>query len=214
MNISLRQSVISAATLAVLLVAGCAQSAVNTPASSQPEATPQASAPPEVVPAKAAFWPMYTAAHQWASDVVVLRVTAKQLPGYKNQAGKAGMWEAVFASASQGKYRTYTYSIATVAPDIFKGVVAGLAMPWGGITRDSMPIDVSSFTVDSDAAYQAAAGDAADWLKKNPTRPLTAFEMGNTYKFQKPVWYVMWGDKKSGFATFVDASSGKVLRHG
>jgi hypothetical protein len=74
-----------------------------------------------------------------------------------------------------------------------------------------MPIDLTLFNVDSDAAYTAAVAAAADWLKNNPGKGLSAFEIGDTYKFQVPVWYVMWGTKALGYATIVDASTGKVL---
>ena len=68
------------------------------------------------------------------------------------------------------------------------------------------------FNVDSDAAYQAAAADGAAWLKKNPDKKLSSFQLGNTYRFQAPIWYLMWGDKKSGYVAFVDATSGKVVK--
>ncbi|MGB6156681.1 MAG: hypothetical protein WBH45_00240, partial [Acidobacteriaceae bacterium] len=171
----------------------------------------QPAAAPEPFTAKTAFWVMYKAAHNWAPDAEPIRVTAKEVPGFKNDAGKAAMWEAVFASPSLHQYETFTDSIADAPPDIYKGVVAGLAQPWGGATRDAMPIDVTSFNVDSDAAYTAAAAAAADWLKNNPGKPLSAFEVGDTSKFQVPVWYVMWGTKTAGYATIVDASTGKVL---
>jgi hypothetical protein len=156
---------------------------------------------------------MYKSAHAWASDLEVIKLTPKDVPGFNNSAGKAAMWEASFGSPSMHKYRVDTYSIATVLPDIHKGPVDGLQMPWAGATRDAMPVDLSSFNVDSDAAYQAAAADAAEWLKKNPDKKLTAIELGNAYKLQAPVWYIMWGDKKSGYVAFVDANTGKVLKH-
>ena len=43
---------------------------------------------------------MYKTAHAWASDAEPIRVTMKDVPGYKNEDGKAGMWEAVFGSTS------------------------------------------------------------------------------------------------------------------
>jgi hypothetical protein len=194
----------------MLLLAGCASS--NQPAN--PAAAPaQPAAPPEIVTAKTAFWPMYKEAHTWAPDIVVMHLTAKPVPGFQNQGGKAAMWEAVFASPSLRTYRIFTNSIASVPPDVFKGIRAGLAMPWGGATRDATPIDLTLFSVDSDAAFTAASADAAGWLKSNPGKELSAFELGDTSKFQVPVWYVMWGNKTAGYATIVDASSGKVLKH-
>lgn len=211
MSVFSSKRTISVTAVAVLLLAGCGNTTVPPSTGSPSRTVSTPTAPPQVVAAKTAFWPMYTAAHSWASDVELLSITAKQVPGFKNEAGKAAMWEAVFASPSLHQYRTYTYSIATVPPDIYKGAVAGFEQPWGGITRDAMPIDLSLFTVDSDAAYQAASVEAADWLKKNPGKPLSTFAIGDTYKFEVPVWYLMWGNKASGYAAMIDASTGKPL---
>jgi hypothetical protein len=202
---------VAATALAALLLAGCSQSTTKT--ASQPEGAAQPAAAPELITAKTAFWAMYKAAHNWAPDAEMLRVTAREVPGFQNGAGKAAMWEAVFASSSLQKYRTFTDSIVAVPPDIYKGVVAGLAQPWAGVTRDVMPIDATLFNVDSDVAYTAAAADAADWLKKNPGKDLSTIAVGESYKFQGPVWYVMWGTKDAGYAVFIDAGTGKLLKH-
>ncbi len=156
---------------------------------------------------------MYTSAVKWAPDVVLLSINPKDVPGFTNAEGKAAMWEAAFASPSLHKYRVDDYAIVSVLPSIHKGGTAGMPMPWGGPSRDVMPVEVSSFSVDSDTAYKAAAADAADWLKKNPDKKLTTIALGNTYKFQMPVWYVLWGDAKTGgYIAYVDATSGKVLK--
>jgi hypothetical protein len=206
--ISLRS--FSMIAFAGVVLAGCSKSdssAPPVPAATQPAAAP------EVITAKTAFWEMYKTAHAWSSDAEPIRITAKEVPGYKNANGKAGMWEAVFGSPSRGSYRTFTYAIADAPPNISKGVAAGLALPWGGATRDAMPIDTSMFTIDSDAAYTAAAADATAVLKKTPNLQVTDFEIGDTYKFQTPVWYILWGTKSAGYAAIVDASTGKVLSH-
>ena len=210
MTMWLRQYAVAVPAFAVLLFAGCSHSS-STPANPSASAA-QPAAPPELVTAKTAFWSMYKGAHSWAPDVVVLSETAKEVPGFKNDAGKAAMWEAVFASSSLHQLRTFTYSIADVPPNIDKGVAEGLEQPWAGATRDAMPIDTTLFNIDSDAAYTAAAADAADWLKKNPGKSLSTFAIFDTWKFQVPFWYVMWGTKDAGYAAFVDASTGKVLR--
>ena len=133
MSAVLKRCAISAMSVAVLLFAGCTDSttpAVN-PAS---DAAKKPAGPAQIVSAKTAFWPMYTAAHKWAPDVEMVRMTAKEVPGYKNEAGKAAMWEAVFGSPTLHKYRVDTYSIATVLPEIHKGVSPGFQMPWSGPT--------------------------------------------------------------------------------
>jgi hypothetical protein len=211
MSAVLKQCAVSAVAVAVLLLAGCSPS-TQPPVSDASKAAKEAVGPPQLVTAKAAFWPMYTSARKWTPDLVTLGILPKEVPGFTNEAGKAAMWEAAFASPSLHQYRRYTYSIVSVPPDIFKGVVAGIRLPWGGATRDVMPLDTGLFNVDSDAAYQAAAADAAAWLKKNPDKKLTAFSLGDTFRFQAPVWYLMWGDKKSGYVAFVDATSGKVVK--
>ncbi len=209
MGTALKQCVVSA--FVVLLLAGCLEKTKTTVSDDSKTARAPAG-PPEPVTAKTAFWLMYTPARHWSTDIVILRVTPKEVPGFKNEDGKAAMWEAMFASPSLHQYRVYSYSIASSPPDIFKGVSAGLRVPWNGVTRDVMPVDLTSFNVDSDAAYQAAAADGAAWLKKNPDKPLSALALGNTFRFQSPVWYLMWGDKKSGYVAYVDANSGKVLK--
>lgn len=210
MSPALKQRALSATAIGVLLLVGCSQSTTPS-AGNESKAANEPAGPPQLVTAKTAFWPMYTSARNWTTDFVILRLTPKDVPGVKNEAGKAAMWQLVLASPSLHQYRVYSYAIAAVPPDIRKGVVAGLRLPWSGATRDAMPIELSSFNVDSDAAYQAGAADAAAWLKKNPdTQP--SLELGNTYRFQAPVWYLVWGDKKSGYVAFVDANTGKVLK--
>jgi hypothetical protein len=198
--------------VAICFLSGCSSSSNSNTPSPQPAATTQAAAAPQIVSGKTAFWEMYKTAHAWASDAEPIRLTMREVPGYKNAAGKAGMWEAVFGSASLGSYRTFTYAIADALPSVSKGVAAGLALPWKGPTRDAMPIDTSMFSVDSDAAYAAAATDAAEILKKQPKLEVTEFEAGDTYKFPAPVWYILWGTQKAGYAALVDASSGKVMK--
>lgn len=206
------RTAVSVLTLAALLSLGCSQSA---PPVATSAGTPAVSAAtvPQIVAAKDPFWAMYKSAHSWAPDVIAIRLSQRDLQGYRNAAGKAGLWEAAFGSPSLRQYRLYTYAVADVPPDIFKGVKAGLPMPWGGESRDAMAVDLTSFNVDSDAAYQAASANAAGWLKSNPGKELTALELGQTYKFAGPVWYSQWGTKGSGYSTLVDANTGKVLNH-
>ena len=197
--------------MAALLLAGCSGSTKPSDSNGS-TATTGPTSPPQLVAAKTAFWPMYKSASAWAPDVVILGLTEKDVPGFTNDAGKAALWEATFGSPNLHKYRVDTYAIATVLPSIHKGAVAGLALPWTGATRDAMPVDLTSFNTDSDAAYAAAAADAADWLKKNSDKKLSSITLGNAFKFHTPVWAVMWGDKKSGYIAYVDANSGKVLK--
>jgi hypothetical protein len=196
-----------------MIVLSACSDAPKPAATTEAEAKKEPAAPVAPVPAKTAFWPMYMSARSWATDFSTLRIESKDVPGFKNADGKAAMWAATFASPSHSEFRTYTYSIAAVPPDIYKGVVVGGGMPWSGPSRNAMPIQSGDISVDSDAAYQTAAADADAWLKKNPDKKLTTLQLVNEFRFQAPVWYFMWGDKKMGYAAFVNASTGKLLKH-
>lgn len=211
MNAVRKPSAVSIMAVTVLLLAGCTQSP-KTPVNDTSAAATKPAGPPQLVTAQTAFGILYKSALAWTPDVVMLKLAAKEVPGFKNEDGKAAMWEATFASPSLHRYRVDTYSIATVLPGIHKGGAAGLPLPWGGVTRDTMPIDPSSFSVDSDAAYTTAAADAAAWLKKNPDKTLSSLVLGNVFKLHALVWYVMWGTEKSGYVAIVDANTGKVLK--
>jgi hypothetical protein len=207
----LRHRAVSAMAVSLLLLAGCSQA--NKPAApGSAAANAPTTAAPQLVTAQTAFAPMYKSARAWSPDVEMLTLRPKEVPGFKEDAGKAAMWEASFASKLHHQYRIYTYSIATVPPEIHKGVGAGFPLAWAGETRSVMPVDLALFTVDSDAAFKAASAEAAAWLAKNPNKELSSLDLGSTFKFQAPVWYVTWGDTKSGYVAFIDATSGKVYK--
>jgi hypothetical protein len=210
MNTFPKQCLITAASAVVFLFSSCSPSPKSA-ASDTAEKAAEPAGPPQPVTAKTAFWPMYMAARGWATDLVALKVDAKDVPGVKNESGKAAIWEATFASPSQHAYRVYSYAIAAYPPDIYKGVTSGQTMSWGGPTQAVMPVQLSEFGTDSDAAYTAAVTEADAWLKKNPTKVLTSFELGDAVKFGGPVWVLTWGDGKSGYRAFVNASTGKVV---
>jgi hypothetical protein len=155
---------------------------------------------------------MYSSAYKWAHDVVLLRLAPKEMQEVEKTGGKVMQWEATFASPSQHTYHVYSYAVAARPPDIYRGVTVGSGVPWAGITHDVMPIQSSQFQVDSDAAYTAAAADAEAWRKKNPGVKLSSFQLGNGESFPSPVWYLLWGDKKSGYIAIVSATTGKMLK--
>lgn len=165
---------------------------------------------PEAVSAKTAFWEMYKMAHTWAADLVPLTVESKNVAGAKAAGGKYVMWTATFGSLKLHQARVFTYSAVTKAPDIRKGVIVGNPLPWPGPTRDAMPFETSDFALDSDAIYNTAFAQASAWAKAHPDKDVS-FSLGNASRFSGPVWYVMWGDSKSGFAVFVNAKSGAVV---
>jgi hypothetical protein len=154
---------------------------------------------------------MYKSARAWSSDIVPLSLESKEIPGIKNADGKAAMWSANFGSPRLHQFRTFSYSIAASKPDIIQGIMVGNTQPWGGPVSDAMTFDPSDLTVDSDAAYQTALAQATAWVHKNPGKG-ASFTLGNASRFPAPVWYVLWGDKKSGYFVYVNAKTGAVVK--
>lgn len=192
--------------LALLVMTACS-------GAPKPEAaTTETAAPTAPVSGKTAFWQMYKQAYSWANDIVALKLESKELPGVKNEGGKAAMWSATFGSAAKHAAVVITYAVAAHAPDISKGIDVGSPFPWGGPTRDVMPFQTSDFMIDSDAAYKTAEAEADAWLKKHPDKEATFLLGNNPTRFSAPVWYIVWGDNKSGYAAFVSAISGSLVK--
>jgi hypothetical protein len=202
----LLKTVVVAAT--ALALAACS-SAPQPAATTAPEATkaPETAGP---VAGKTAFYAIYKPARTWAIDLVALSLSSGELPGFKNEGGKAALWTAVFVSPSLRQARHFTYAIAD-AGAIQKGVTAGVAESWSGATKGVMPFLNGDFVVDSDAAYKTAADKGADWLKDHADKKV-AMTLGSASRFPAPVWYVMWGDAKSEhYAQYVNAASGEMV---
>lgn len=201
-----------ATAIIIFLLSACSETPTSSTSSNGSAVKAGETADSGPVPAIAAYWKMYESAYKWAPDEVLLRLEPKDVTALTTGDGKAGIWQATFASPSKHEYRELIYATAAHPPDIYQGVNVGHAIPWGGVSRDVMPIDKSQFTVDSDAAFNTATDDAKAWLKKNPDKKLSNFQLGNGYSFPAPVWFVMWGDKKVGYVAYVNATTGKVMK--
>lgn len=190
-------------SLAALLLTSCSRESQTTHASTTAAAGTSATAIGPV-PAKTAFWEMYKSAHRWTPDVMPLSVESRTLPGLKNGDGRAEMWSATFGSLSKHEAATFSYAVA-------KGITAGNPVPWSGPAHEALPFDSSDFSIDSDEAYKTALAKAEPWVKAHPGRDVT-LTLGNASRFPAPVWYVLWGDKKSGYAVLVNAKTGAVIK--
>jgi hypothetical protein len=195
------------AILAALVLSACSE-APKTAAKVETDAKKEPAKAPEAITAQRAFYEMYKPARAWATDLLALSMTAGEVPNIKNEEGKAGLWTAIFVSPSRREARTFTYAVLDNG-DIRKGVNIGIALPWGGATKTSKPFTSSEFAVDSDAAYKTASAKAADWLKKHPDMQPT-FRLGNASRFAAPIWYIMWGTTKNGYAALVNATTGAI----
>lgn len=202
----------STALIGLIGLSACSQPAAETPKTDSATMEKKAPAgPPEPVSAKTAFYAMYTPARAWAPDLLALSLVSGDVSGVKNADGKFGLWTAVFASPSLHAARTYTYAVADQLPTIQKGVKAEGTEAWAGPTRAVMTFQNSDFTIDSDAAYKIAAEKAGSWLTEHPDKP-PVFTLGAASRFPSPVWYIIWGDAKSGYAVYLSAASGSIMK--
>jgi hypothetical protein len=198
------------AAIATLVLSACSE-APKPVAKVETEAKKEPAKAPEAVTAQRAFYEMYKPARAWATDLLTLSVVDGEVPNVKNEDGKAGLWTAIFVSPSRREARSFTYAVADSGPDIRKGVNVSNALVWGGATKMSKPFSNSEFAVDSDAAYKVAFEKADGWLKKHPNQKAT-FRLGNASRFAAPVWYIMWGTTKNGYAALVNATTGAALK--
>jgi hypothetical protein len=174
------------------------------------ETTKEPAKPPEPVAAQTAFYEMYKPARTWAPDLLALSLISNEVPSMKSEDGKFPMWTAVFVSPSRREARTFTYSVVDDGATIHKGVGVGGAEPWSGATPKSAPFQTTGFVVNSDAAYKTAYAKAEAWVKKHPDKKV-AFSLGSAARFPAPVWFIIWGDTKSGYAVYVNATTGMVI---
>ena len=146
-------------------------------------------------------------------DAKPLRLRSLALTQIKPEKGKAGAWEGAFVSASLGKSRTYTYSAIEAEGNLHQGVFGGPQEGYSGGTRGpAFPFDINAIRVDSDQAYDTAAEKSADYIKKNPDKPIS-FVLELTKRFPDLTWRVIWGDSvsTSDYSIFVDATTGTLL---
>lgn len=198
----------AAALVAVLAMTGCTE-APKTETKTE-EVKQEPAIPTTPIAAKTAFYEMYRPARSWATDLLVLSLTSNELQGYKNEDGKAAMWTAVFVSPSLNQARTVTYSIAD-SGNVQKGVTMAGAERWSGPTPKSQPFQTTDFQINSDAAYATALPKAAAFIKAHPGKPVWMF-LGKQAKFLAPAWYVQWGDTKLGYAVYVNATTGEIMK--
>ena len=190
----------------LLLSIGCSESPTAD------KAKPPEIAPEQPLTGRQAFQRMYPAARGWAADAVPIQLQSVSLQEVKAGMGKAGAWQTIFVSAALGKARSYTYSAVEAPGNLHQGVFAGPQESWAGPRGQEMPFDIAAIKTDSDEAYRAAAERSADYVRKNPNKPVS-YLLERTNHFPNPAWRVIWGESvgTSDYSVFVDASTSKLL---
>jgi hypothetical protein len=188
----------------ILLLSACS----DTPKTVERKQPPK---PPEVLTGRQAFQRMYPQARGWAPDAQPLQIRSVRLAQVKADNGKAGAWQVVFVSPSRRKAKTYTYSAVESEGNLHEGVFGGQEEDYTA-RGDASPFQIAAIKVDSDEAYNTAAEKSADYIKKNPHKPVT-FLMELSRRFPDVTWRVIWGDSvgTSDYSVFVDGTTGTYL---
>ncbi len=187
----------------IVLMIGCGEA---------PKQKQQVAAAP--VSAQSAFQKMFVFARGWAADVQPLRLAEIDVEEVKAGGGKAGAWEALFVSQSQGRVRRFTYSVIDrPIRNLRGGVNSDPADTW--IPSGPEPFSVLAFKTDSTAAYEVAMKKGREYARKFPKLPVK-FLLEKTRRFPDPAWRVFWGESvsTSSYSIFVDATTGEYLATG
>lgn len=167
--------------------------------------------PPEPVTARVAYHQMYLMARTWSIDVEGLQLQNVPLKAVPGADGKSGAWRGTFVSQSRRAAKTYTYSVIE-GEGLYKGVFGGPDESYSGPRGQVSPFPIQALKIDSDAALKTALEKGADYVKKNPDKPIH-FLLENNKRFPNTSWRVIWGESvgTSNFSIFVDASTGNYL---
>lgn len=194
----------------LLFLGGCADEAVK-------KADAVKKDPPKIEPVSGnkAFFLMYGAARGWALDAQPYSLISLELDGVPKVPGKAGAWQATFASPGSRKAKAYTYCVIEGPGNLHKGVFAGLEESWSGPRGSNELFIVQALKVDSDKALETAiqkGKNAAEYVKKNPDKRIF-YLLEKNKRHPNLTWRVLWGDSvsTSNYSVFVDASTGQYL---
>src|ERR1035438_3837815 len=188
----------------LLMLAGCNSTPTTT--------VKEAPKPIEPATGQIGLYKMYQVARSaWSADAQVLTCTSVHLTAVPQAPGKAGAWKATFTSEKLGRKRSYSYSVVE-STDVHKDVFAGPEESWSGKQGVESSFTIQAVSIETDAAYKRALGQAGDYAKKNPGMNI-AFVLEKTSKFPDPAWRVVWGESvgTSNFSIYVDASTGGIL---
>ncbi len=174
---------------------------------SKPAANSEAAKPAEPVTGLHALYQMYTAARSWAPDLQVLSLNSLHLDQVKDQPGKSGAWQATFASPSQSKSRTYTFSTIEASMTMHQGVNPDTPRDW---TNNGMSFLIGAAKIDSDQAWTTALEHAKEYAAKHPDEQI-AYTLEMEHGMGNPQWRVIWGASAtvSAYSILIDATTGK-----
>jgi hypothetical protein len=198
-----------AATLAILLLAGCN----SAPTTQGPAAKPEPKAP-ELLTARSAFQKVFIAARNYSVDVKPFRIESTPSTESDGHDGKSAIWRASFASAMQHGVKPFIWS-GSNAPDApSRGVSPGNEDVYNPSNASTQIFDVAFLKIDSDQAVATAQKHGGDkLLEKDPTTPVI-FVCDWNHNTNELTWHVIYGATRDSakLTVAVNASTGEFIR--
>jgi len=149
-------------------------------------------------------------AHFWAADAAPVQLSSSATSESNGHDGKAGNWQAVFASPTRQRSEPFIWSGMADAP---RKVDHGLEDTYNPSNRSTQTWDLNFLKVDTDEAFAVAQKHGGkELLEKEP-------QLGVNYLLDFSAltnqlrWHVIYGGTTSlgKLTVLVDASTGKFI---
>lgn len=194
-----------------ILVAALALTGCSEAPKTRTETKKEPPKPLDPITGRQAYQQMYPAARGWAADAQPVECRSIRLTEVDAPKGRSGAWLCIFVSPSRGRQKTYTWSAIEAEGNLHKGVFAGQEESYSA-SRQRQPFLTAAIRTDSDEAYETAVSKSAEYLKKNPDKPVN-FLLQLTPRHPNLAWRIFWGDSvgTSDYSIYVDATTGQFL---
>ena len=188
----------------LLLLVGCSSEPPKPAEKPQPKG-------PELVTGRTAFQKLYVAARGWARDAQPYRLESMGSADSKGADGKADVWRASFASASQRGVKPYTWSGTDAADAPSRGVNPGNEDNYNPGNSSTQVFDMAFLKVDSDKAFEVAQQHGGDKVLQKTPDTLIHYTLDWSRANNELVWHVAYGAGLN-FLVDVNASTGEFIR--
>jgi len=194
---------------ALLLLAGCESETPKPGATEKPQ--PKG---PELSTGRIAFQKLYIAARGWARDAQPFRLESQITSDCKGKDGKADVWRASFASATERSVKPYVWSGTDASDAPSRGINPGTEDTYNPNNASTQVFDIQFLKVDSDKAFDVAQQHGGEkLLAKSPDTPVVYMLEWN-HNTNELVWHVSYGTSRADakLTVSVNASSGEFIR--
>ncbi len=157
---------------------------------------------------------MYIAARSWSADVKPYRLESQPTKASNGQDGKAGIWQAGFASPAKRELKLFSWSgvKADDAPE--PGINSRPADTYNPANTSTQIFDFAFLKIDSPQAFEEAQKHGGDKITKKSPDTQVFYDLEWDGRKNSLYWRVLYGESKNDpkLAVDVDASTGLFLK--